>query len=101
MLYHSQTARGLRIRTVCLPKERMPANACWERAFRTFSGLSAPASESTTERPDVSLPIALFTVTTDVSIACIYVCVLSRSLFTIYRDVIYNEIDRFSFPTVL
>ena len=78
--------------------------------YRTFSGLSgrlgssglsAPASESTTERPDVSLPCALFTVTTDLSIACIYVCVLSRSLFTIYRDVIYNEIDRFNFPTVL
>ena len=132
--------------------------------YRTFSGLSAPASESTTERPDVSLPSALFTVTTDLSIACIYVvgwlvvlrinvdlaifqpyldleagdnqslkiqvarpgieprsscstsqelnhsattapciyvCVLSRSLFTIYRDVIYNEIDLFNFPTVL
>ena len=42
--------------------------------------------------------MALFTVTTDLSIACIlvYVCVLSRSLFTIYRDVIYNEIDRFN-----
>ena len=63
----------------------MPANACWERAFRTFSGLSAPTSESMTERPDVSLPSALFTVTTDLSIACIYVYVLSRSLFTIYR----------------
>ena len=69
--------------------------------YRTFSGLSAPASESTTERPDVSLPSALFTVTTDLSIACIYVCVLSRSLFTNYRDVIYNEIDLFNFPTVL
>ena len=71
--------------------------------YRTFSGLSAPASESTTERPDVSLPSALFNVTTDLSIACIYmyVCVLSRSLFTIYRDVIYNEIDRYNFPTVL
>ena len=31
---------------------------------------------------------------------CVCVCVLSRSLFTIYRDVIYNEIDRFNFPTV-
>ena len=50
---------------------------------------------------DVSLPSALFNVTTDLSIACIYVCVLSRSLFTIYRDVIYNEIDRFNFPAVL
>ena len=53
--------------------------------YRTFSGLSAPASESTTERPDVSLPIERFvysiTVTTD--------------------KFIYNEIDRFNFPTVL
>ena len=76
--------------------------------YHTFSGLSgrlgslglsAPASESTTERPEVSLPNALFTVTTDID--RVYVCVLSRSLFTIYRDVIYNEIDRFNFPTEL
>ena len=62
--------------------------------YRTFSGLSAPASESTTERPDVSLPSALFTVTTDLSIACIISCVCAQKITVYYLQRCYLQRNR-------